>query len=65
MHPVNVTPHRYADDLVAKLCKVANVYDERTLNDNFIEDIEVLLGRSLRRDLHKMNKQVYLILNFK
>lgn len=33
MQPLNMTPQQYADGLVAKSFKVANIYDEGSLND--------------------------------
>lgn len=34
--PSNMTPQKYIDDWIAKPCKVADVYDEGTLNNVFI-----------------------------
>lgn len=36
-----MTPHRYVDNLVAKSCKRADVYDEGTLNYVFIEGVDL------------------------
>lgn len=38
--PANMNPRHYADDLYAKSCKVANVYDESMLNLIFIKAVD-------------------------
>lgn len=48
MLPSGMTPQQYANDLIAKLCKVADVYDESTLNDVFIEGVDASIQQSLR-----------------
>lgn len=40
---------RYADDLHGKSCKVANVFDESTLNYIFIESVNPSVFQSLRK----------------
>lgn len=37
-------PQQYADDLVAKSCKVAYIYDEGTMNDVYIEDVNASIA---------------------
>lgn len=36
VQPANMTSQQFSDDLIAKSCKVAGVYDESTLNHVFI-----------------------------
>lgn len=43
-----MTPRQYADDLVAKPCKVAGVYNEGPLNDVFIKGVDACICHSLR-----------------
>lgn len=43
-----MTSKQYASDLIAKSCKVADVYVERTLNDAFIEGLDASISHSLR-----------------
>lgn len=40
MQLANMTLQRYAEDLISKSCKVADLYDEGTLNDVFIERVD-------------------------
>lgn len=44
----NMAPQQYADDLIAKSCKVVDVYYESTLNDVFIEGFDAGTKHSLR-----------------
>lgn len=48
MQLANITSQEYADYLVAKSCKVADVYDEGKLNDVFIERVISSIGEILR-----------------
>lgn len=48
MQPDNTTPHQYVGDLVSKSCKVADVYDEGTLDDVFIEKMDSSFQHRLR-----------------
>lgn len=48
IQPANITPQKYADHLAAKLCRGADVYDEDTLNDEFIEKFDSPIRHSLR-----------------
>lgn len=43
-----MTPMHYADALYAKSCKVADIYDELTLNDIFIKSFDSSLCHSLQ-----------------
>lgn len=43
-----MTLQQYADDLVPKSCKVADMFDELTLNDVIIKGVDPSIGRSLR-----------------
>lgn len=47
--PSNMTLIQYADDLFAKLCKVADVYDESILDDIFIKGVEAYICHSLKK----------------
>lgn len=40
MQAGNMTPEQYADDVVAKSCKVTDVFDKCTLNDVIIEGVD-------------------------
>lgn len=53
--PASMTPMQFADDLYAKSCKVANTYEEATLNDVFIEGVGSFICHSLREfwDTHQ------------
>lgn len=46
---VNMTPMQYTDCMYAESCKVADVYEEATLNDNFIEGADFSICHSLRQ----------------
>lgn len=48
MQRTNMNPQQYADDLVSKLCKIADVYNEGILNDAVIKGVDTLIHRSLR-----------------
>lgn len=48
MLPTNMFPLKYAEDLVAKSCKVTDVYEQETLNDVFIEGVDESIHHSLR-----------------
>lgn len=48
MHLSNMTPQKYADNLVTKICKVADVYDEKTLNEVFVEEFVTTIPHTLR-----------------
>lgn len=47
MQPASTTPQQFVDDLIAKSCKGADVYDMSTLKDVFIESIDVFIRLSL------------------
>lgn len=47
VQPDNTNSQQYDDDLVAKLCKIADVYDEGILNDVFIEGVYKFICHSL------------------
>lgn len=48
MLPANMTTQQYADNLVAKSCMVADVYDGEALKEEFIEGVEESIRHSLR-----------------
>lgn len=48
MQLANMTLQQYTVDLVARLCKVAGVYDERTLKDVFINGDDASIRHTLR-----------------
>lgn len=48
MQPTNMTSQQIADDLIAKSCKVADVYEQSTLNDVSIEGVDASIRHSLR-----------------
>lgn len=43
-----MTPQQYGGDVIAMSCKVADVYNEGTLNDVFIEGVDPCIRHSLR-----------------
>lgn len=43
-----MTPQQCADDLVAKSGKVADIYDEGTLNEVIMEEIDTSIYHSLQ-----------------
>lgn len=45
----NVTMQQYTKDLLAKPCKVNDVFEESTLKDAFIERLELSIGHSSRQ----------------
>lgn len=45
MQSSNVTRQQYPNDLIAKSCEVADVYDEATLKDVFIEGVDASVRR--------------------
>lgn len=47
MQSSNVTAQKFADKLISKLCKFADVYDESTHNCVFIERVDALVRYSL------------------
>lgn len=47
MQPAHVTIMQYADDFYAKSYKVADIDDESTLNDIFIEGVHLFISCSL------------------
>lgn len=56
MDPASIAPQHYAQDLIAKLQKVADVYDRDTLVDVFIENVDQSIRHSLKtteRQKHK------------
>lgn len=48
VQPPNMTPQECAKDLISKSCKVADVNDESSLNDMFIESVDMPICYSLR-----------------
>lgn len=46
MQPSTLTEQQYAGDNIAKLCKVADVYDKSTVNDVFIESVDSSIQHS-------------------
>lgn len=44
-----MTPIKYANNLNAKLCKVADVNNKSTLNDNFIEKVDSSICSCFRK----------------
>lgn len=48
MRPLSITPQQYADEIAAKSCKVAKVYDESTLNNVFIGAVESSIRHKVR-----------------
>lgn len=59
MQPAHVTTQKSADDLEAKSCKVAEVYDEGILNDIFIKNVEASIRHNLRHN-GAQKQQAYL-----
>lgn len=51
MQPPEKTLQLYTVNLVAKLCKAADVYDKRTLNDVLIDRVDAFIRHSLRHYL--------------
>lgn len=49
MQPSSRPPLPYTGDLVTKSCKIAGVYDEGKLNENFIEGVEAVICHRLRQ----------------
>lgn len=49
MQPANMNARRYANDRVEMACKDANVYNEATPNDVFIECIVAIIRISFNR----------------
>lgn len=47
--PTNMTTRQYPEDLHAKPCKVADVYDESTLNDIFIKGVDFTICHRVRK----------------
>lgn len=43
----SLPPMQYADDLDAKSCKIADAYNDSTLNDIFIEGVDFSICNSL------------------
>lgn len=66
-----MTAQQYADDLVAKSCKVADVYDDWKLKNVFIEGVDACIRHSLRHylarnpqaDLTDIDFQAYSLLS--
>lgn len=60
---VNTALHRCSDDLVAKSCKVAEVYDIRSLKHVFIESVAATIYYYLRhywwRNLHAESNDIF------
>lgn len=48
MKPLGLTPHQYADCIIATSCKVADLYDKSTLNDVSIQMVNSSFRRNLR-----------------
>lgn len=48
VHTSDMTPHEYTADLFANSCKVADVYDETTLNGVFKKGADATIRYSLR-----------------
>lgn len=48
MWPANMTSQNQADNLVAKFCKVANIYAEDSLNQVLIVGLDESIGHHLR-----------------
>lgn len=48
MHPANMTPQHYADDLVTKSRKLVDVYDEGAQNDIVVEGVDSMTCHCLR-----------------
>lgn len=49
VHPSNTTPNEYADALVPTSFKVADGYDESTVNDVIIEGFDASIRNRLRK----------------
>lgn len=47
VEPAKKTLQYFADNLIAKLCKVANAWEERTMIDVFIEGVDASIRHSL------------------
>lgn len=47
--PASMASMQYADDLYSQLCKVADVYDEYTLDDIFNESVHTFLCHILKK----------------
>lgn len=48
MQPEKMTPPQYTNDLIAKSCKVADVFDKKTLKNVFIEGDEASIRYIMR-----------------
>lgn len=46
VQPSNMARQRYTDDLIAKYCRDADLHDESTLADVFVEGIETFIMQS-------------------
>lgn len=58
MQPAKTKQQQFADDLSAESCKVADVFDERTLKDVYIKGVESSIRNGLRHyrtQNHKAN----------
>lgn len=44
----HMTPTSYADNLYAKTCRIADVYNESFLNDTYIEGVDPSICHSIR-----------------
>lgn len=62
--PKIMTPLQFADDLMAKLGKVADLYHKSTVNDVFIERVNASIGHSLGNYCTKNPKLIFAISHF-
>lgn len=46
MQPSGRPPQQYADYRIAKSCKIADIYDESTLNETSIEEVDASIQHS-------------------
>lgn len=48
MRPSSIAPRRYADRIMAKMCKAAEVYDKSTLSAIYVDGVDSSIRRSVR-----------------
>lgn len=65
MQPANKTIQQYANDLIDKSCKVAEVYDKGALNYISIKVVDASIHQMLRLFWAKILNRIQLTLCFK
>lgn len=61
---VNKAPQQCADDFIAKACKIADLYDESTVNVVFIGCFDASVGQNLPNHWAKSSKAVSTDISF-